>query len=648
MNKLINTLKSEKEDFEFYPTTNEIISHLIRDIYLIKDKYLYSNKFNFSSFLDIGAGNGKVLKKIKDTFKVDIFAIEKSKTLVNLLNINSYIVGTDFNEQSIIDKKIDITFCNPPYSEFENWTNKILRESCSKYVYMVIPERWKDKNSISDSIKYRNSKFEVIGDYDFYESEDRKARARVQLIRFDLSGNIDEAFEKYFNEEFKDLKDKFSEKVIEVEGINENKMKSLIVGKDYVHSLVELYNNELSTIKDNYLSLKNIDSSILIELGINPNKILELLKTRLSSLKSLYWKEVISKMDKITNKLTSEKRQSLIDTLNKNGFVDFTESNVYSVILWILKNASNYIDEQLIDVYEDMISKANCKNYKSNEKVFKFDRWRYTDEKPTHFFLDYRIILTNFHSSISKEWSGVYKISARACEFIQNLLTVSNTLGFNCKTIDSRLDCWQSKDWLPGKPQIFEYTEKGKCKKLFEVKLHLNGNIHLRLSQDLALALNVEFGRLKGWLHNKEESIVELYNVKAGEFFRENKLFLQSPFLAIENKKEHKKRKVINGKVFERIPDAPALWKVNGEKERYNTMELEELKKENINTYNIKKDFNAMIKKIKSFKQNLTLILDCIEFPKCPETYILKQYIKALNGKTFINNNHLHIELERV
>lgn len=56
MNALIEELKQAKEDFEFYPTTDEIIDKLARDIKASGYETCRSRSYN--SILDIGAGNG--------------------------------------------------------------------------------------------------------------------------------------------------------------------------------------------------------------------------------------------------------------------------------------------------------------------------------------------------------------------------------------------------------------------------------------------------------------------------------------------------------------------------------------------------------------------------------------------------------------
>jgi hypothetical protein len=547
MNALVSELKEKKEDFEFYPTTDEIIFSIIKNIKKLQDDYNYS--FNFHSILDIGAGSGKVLKAINKEFNVDLYAIEKADTLRDLLEQNVYIVGTDFNEQSLLDKTIDVTFCNPPYSEYEKWSKKIIRESCSPYIYLVIPTRWKESIVIKEAIKYRDAKFNIVGEYTFKEGE-RQARAIVNLIRIDLEKEKEDAFDRFFAEEFKELKDKFDSDEKESEYDYERKEKeklkkfgTLVLGDSYLERIVQMYNEDIKKIKNNYLYVKKLEPELLKEFDIYPAKILSLLKDKLKNLKNLYWHELIGRMEEITERLISKKRQELLDTLNKNAHVDFTEGNIYAVVLWILKHAGQYIDGQLLEVYEEFISNANCKNYKSNQKVFEYDRWRYNEEKPSHVFLDFRLVV-RYWGAIQLDWKGKDsegRLTESACGHIRDLLTVANNLGFKCSTSDERLYHYSRDErWFPGQPQTFECWRKGKHITLFEVKAHKNGNLHVRLNQKFALALNVEYGRLKGWIHSGKQAAEELGDYKAPEYFKSNFTLLKSPFTMIEHKEEPK------------------------------------------------------------------------------------------------------------
>jgi tRNA1(Val) A37 N6-methylase TrmN6 len=76
--------------------------------------------------MDIGAGDGRVLKAIQAKLEtrlrtIKCYAIEKAITHLNNMPKDITVVGTDFEQQTLVDKAVDIIFCNPPYSEFEQW-----------------------------------------------------------------------------------------------------------------------------------------------------------------------------------------------------------------------------------------------------------------------------------------------------------------------------------------------------------------------------------------------------------------------------------------------------------------------------------------------------------------------------------------------
>jgi hypothetical protein len=533
MNKLISTLKGAGQDFEFYPTTQEILDKIARDI---KNNYNFSR---YNSVLDIGAGNGKTLLSFKNDCNIqELYAIEKSEIFRASLDAEIFIIGTDFYEQSLIDKQIDITFCNPPYSQFEEWATKIIRDSGSHLIYLVLPVRWQQSDDIKKALEYRDATFKTIGEFSFEESEDRTARAKANIIRIELSDKKDDAFDRFFDVEFSELKRKFESAAgKDSEGEtdeDESKFKSLVTGENYVSSLVEMYNREMDNIKKNYELVGQLDPGLLKEFDVTPIRVLGCLKSRLAGLKNLYWQELMSRMSEVTSRLISKKRNLLLSTINKNAHVDFTEQNIYAVILWILKNASQHIDTQLMETYEQAFSTANVKNYKSNLRPFVWDRWRYREEKPTHIYLEYRIVLER-SGRIEMGFDGRYHLSENGCETIQDFLTVAYNLGFKCDTSDYRLDRWAKDIWKPGELQIFTCTKDGRAETLLEVRAHLNGNIHVRMNQQFALALNVEYGRLKGWLTSGTAANEELDEVDAAKYYKTNDLFLSNNILMLSH-----------------------------------------------------------------------------------------------------------------
>jgi len=123
----------------------------------------------------------------------------------------------------------------------------------------------------------------------------------------------------------------------------------------------------------------------------------------------------------------------------------------------------------------------------------------------SHYGLELRIVLHR-HSAIE---GGGYGYSfdfenglhKDAHSYLSDINTIAGNLGFNVHS-DSMLKQWESN-----KTQSFWTDDNSK---LMDVKAFKNGNFHIKFNQLFIRRLNVEFGRLKGWLKNKAEAAQEL------------------------------------------------------------------------------------------------------------------------------------------
>jgi hypothetical protein len=541
---LIRELKESDQDFEWYPTTNEIIGMMIGHAKRIATRG--------ASFLDIGAGNGKVLEAVR---KADLafqrYAIEKSAILLGQLDSNVFVVGTDFHDQSLFDKAVTFVFCNPPYREFEAWAERIILESACEHLYLVLPSRWKDSVRIQDAIRSRNFKIHkryqrrgeqdddpdavrVIGSFDFENAEDRKARAYVDLIYFPITRAAVSGFRAIFNAEFSELIENFQEVKPdeEVHAKRERKCGELIQGGDFIANLVTLYNAEMSRIRAAFLAIRELDPMVFFGLEISVETVCEHLRNKLINLKKAYWKMVFENLDRITRRLTSKSRRQLMEVLFANTAIDFTAANAYAVALWVIKRANMSVDGQFLEVYEMMIEKANVRNYTSNQRLFKADGWRYkADSHPenSHFGLDYRIVCQWIGGIKTSQFSWEAKggLENRAHDFLADFIIIARNLGFDC------VDHPAHHQWFSNKKIDFWcQSPEGKAEIMVSVRAFQNGNMHLKINQRLMLAMNVEYGRLKGWIHTAAEAASEFSDLDAAQFFGSNfQLSLEhSPF----------------------------------------------------------------------------------------------------------------------
>ena len=488
---LLDILKSKDEDFEWYPTTDNMLQCVFMNL---KHTDAYNN--GSCSILDIGAGKC-ALKKFfqkngEDRF--DYYAIEKSKTLISLFDSDVICLGCDFDYTTLIDKQCDIYFCNPPYSEYEKWVVRILREGNFREAYFVIPERWNENNEIKEAIEKKKIIQYNLGNFDFLNAE-RQARARVQVVRFSkpYKYNEDETFDSWFDETFKMEERKISDYNTEKE--DREKLKNQLVNcKNKGQALVELYNKELLEVENSFKTISSIPVDILADIGVNKKSVCCSLKMKLSGLKMKYWKEVFDNLDEITSRLTVSSREKLMDRFRKINQVDFCEENILAVLIWVIKNANKYYDEQLVELFKEFSDKENVKPYKSNKRLFEDDGWRWRSSEHSHYTLDYRLIVSKYGWVSSYSWEDSLQ-SRRIIAEINDICVVARNLVF-----DSEKTYEEPKEF---NHKYYVYMKNGEF--LFEYKVFKNGNAHFKLNTEFSKAFNVEASRILGWVRSQDE-----------------------------------------------------------------------------------------------------------------------------------------------
>lgn len=552
--RLVDKLKDNEEDFEWYPTSDEIINAIHN--YVVNNESINAKKHwrdrsvsikpsDIKSILDIGAGDGRVLKALEDIFvkssKQTLYAIEKSPILQGLLPNNVFVIGSDFYEQSLMDKDIDFTYSNPPYKDFEQWMVKILSES-DGYICMTVPSRWTQKQSIMNVISNREISYDVFYQTSFLNA-DRTARCKVDVIMFQTSRSCG-AFANWFDKEFKFKTCNIENDLDELEKeIREKVRTDLISKKGLVEALVDFYNDEISKLQNTYLSLFEIDPTLLKEIGVNKKDLLANLKLKIKSIKKKYWGELLNGLDEITSRLTKKSRDIVIDTLNCNTSVDFCTANVRSIVLWCIRNANTHIDEQVVSLFETLMTEKAVKRYKSTRSTFVDGNWKYNKcdiSKNEPIYLEYRFVSENmsyYKKDLWKRPEHPTVFTDTTIEHIRSICIVAYNLGFpqtdECtKLEDLELDF--------GKPFILEYKDfkTGKIKPLVRFKLHQNNNIHFNFAPEFMAKLNVEFGRLKGWVSERKEAyecMKTMFNDFGINEFEALTMFSSNKVLSIEN-----------------------------------------------------------------------------------------------------------------
>ena len=524
---MVERLRDSNQDFEWYPTTQAMIDTIkadMREYFLVRE-----DEGLFKTVLDCGAGDGRVLEALTDGSR---YAIEKARPLLDSMDCSVFVVGTDFHAQTLLDKKTDVLFSNPPYSEYRDWMLKILKEAYTPVAYLIVPKRWKEDEVIGRALEARNAQVSVLDELDFTDA-DRAARAQVQVVRVDLAKNSRagfmsreknpdvDPFQLWFEENFplNVNPDSYTSSMDSRRRRKERMQEELDEANEMVEScglvgaLERLYQKDMDHLLANYQKLCDMDSELLRELDVNLKAVRSGLKLKIENLKDQYWQELFDNLSTLTDRLTSESRQKMLETLTAHTHIDFQAANCHAVVSWAAKNASAYYNDQLIRIVENMVNKANIELYRSNQTTFGEEMWRYgrKPENLERYSLDYRIVLHHIGGISTERLLGLNPkngLERRATDFVDDLRVIATNLGFDTFGFDGAA----YREWESGKKMTFWYQDHvaGEQRVLMEVRAYKNGNLHIKFAPALIQSLNIEFGRLKGWLKTAEQAASEL------------------------------------------------------------------------------------------------------------------------------------------
>lgn len=515
----VESVRGTEHDFEFYPTTDEIIQVIKKDI-TKKGGYLTGKRI-----LDCGAGDGRILKAIaenqshnsnldlKAQNRTHLFAIEKSETLIAKMPEYIFPIGVDFHDQNLMTINMDIIYCNPPYSEFELWMIKILNEVSKSVVYMTIPDRWSDNVEISKIIRERNINVESLGFFDF-KNADRQARCNVEVIKINFKESVN-PLNSWIKENFnikeetnrteETLKERINKKRNEI-----GKGHSLVNSNDYVDTLVQLYEEELNSLFDSFQKICSIDSENLSFFDLNINNLSIMVQHKARVIRSKYWSELIENIDSIKKRFSSSIRYEFSNEMDSHNSAEFNHSNIRSFIIWVLKNAKHYDEEMFERTIKQFVSFCNLESYKSNKSRFVDGEWTYSDFKDIgdqHKFkiTTKRLILNSFFWKNALISSGSF---SRPCtNIIDDLLILAESRGF--KTSDYP-QASEMENVEYSKIYDFKCKVDGEERTLFTMKVFKAGTIHLNMDYEFISLINIEIGKRKGWVTTPEQAAEEL------------------------------------------------------------------------------------------------------------------------------------------
>jgi hypothetical protein len=531
----VRMLQAAGEDHEWYPTTPEIMTAMERDIWTYlrrhkndyrgnkeKVRLTYKSKWNdgeevekkeglvIDSFLDIGAGDGRVLDHFDASRK---YGIEIARTQADdLIRRGVFIIGRNYWDCSLIDQQYGLVFSNPPYSCFEMWVAKILYECNFELLYLVMPVRWKNRKEITKELKRYETT--VIGEYDFSEGE-RAARGRVNLVRvnapwikeksngknYKFQQSIEDAFDRWVRENIAKFKE---EAELERE---EDRETALALMKTPIDRLIDDYETEKENLGAAFRAIGKLPPEIIKIMGQDKSSMLEIIRKSIKGLKSKYWRAAFDKLDPVQERMTKKTRDKIFNKIKEFKTMDFNADNIYSIIIWIINNANIGILEQIGEVFDTMTKKEYVEAYKSNRHWVKSD-WRHTYPEWKYnglperwkIGLDYRIVVDAAHYKYD-DWS-----------IVDDFIVICRNLGFPIKKccVPDYNDHGVKQEFLTVDDNTIAFTMRYYTG---------NHNAHLKINEQLLMKFNVEVAKIRKWM-TEPDDVAEEFGVSKEEASR--------------------------------------------------------------------------------------------------------------------------------
>ena len=543
---IVRHLKSEAQDFEWFPSTKSQINSITNDIKKLHKDFDFTDRYNESiSMLDVGAGDGRVLEQAIEelgqedadgrTIKVIPYAIEKASIHTSTYRKKGItLLGTNFEETNFVSKKTDICFVNPPYSSFSLWLSNLISQLDFRLLYAIVPERWEQDGLIEDAIKLRGiASVDIIAKSDFMDA-DRKARCKVHIVRFSfddmeqlekrksrngrdwrptLGKSKTTPFQLFIENElnlkqtYSKTTEKFSEfqekerikRSMETEG---SVCFELVASKGVLWALLENYERDLERVLNQYKKISELDPTLLMELGVDFESVKTGISEKLFGFRNVYWGLLFEQLDAISERLIGKHKTEMLNTLKANS-LDFSYKNAIYIVNYAVEIGNEKIEESLTDVFRDLTSQESIKSYFVSNQHFYADNWRYNSDsegkKKAKYLLDYRFVYSSYQNFSSDSWKPGLNDSARS--FVKDLLVVMKLLGYSGLYVNKAFD-----DMKPGnKLSIFGKTPTGKTVELVAIRMYLNGNKHIKMDQAAMLKFNIVVSRILGWVRSKDE-----------------------------------------------------------------------------------------------------------------------------------------------
>ena len=517
MKTLINELKDNGEDFEFYPTPKDVMHKIASDANRMLSKIEPVNPEQVT-ILDPCCGDGRAVAALTEALsykssdwgsfrynaEIKTLGIECSAILHNRvrngdLPVKVNLIGTDAFQTELALTGADVVLVNPPYSEAVAWMGHILTHVTNGVVYFVVPQgKWQH---VVDA-HAATFDHETIHTFDFREAE-RAARVTVDVVRMVCTKKRDEMISDSFGFQWPDD----NEQSVDDLGMQADEEKvmqyAIDTGRPLTEALEHGYIQRQQSVSSAFHAIADIDGRVFRALGITRSEIVGQFIKEQKRLRRDYWRRFLDHFEPVSKRIISKYREDWAERMMLES-APFTVANMEMIAGNIIEDVIDIRDKQVAWMFDELTGDKGWKTYKSTARMMDGDMramrsFRYeAKERGWCWHLDYRIVAGFFNSQACAYKSVVGWDTERK---FNDFNTVIRSLGYKVEPFvvdnrDIRLRTWE---------QVWGKTPDDEDVMLYEFKVFKNGSVHMRFDVDVMRKINVIASRYKGWVHTPAE-----------------------------------------------------------------------------------------------------------------------------------------------
>jgi len=469
----------------FYPTPQSLIRKMAGKI----------QNTGARTYLDPSAGKGDIIDFFKGgySYRINRFdAIEIDKILqATLRSKNISVIDSDFLTFAGADK-YDVIIANPPFDEGDKHLLKAIDIMyCGEIIFLLNAETLKNPYSntrklLVKELEKLNASIEYISNA--FLGAEYKTPVEIALIHIKIERQVEDDLFSGTNNLASDTQEKID---TNNEIQTQDKIKNMIddfnrVIKIGTETLVNYYQNYNHISK--YIKIANqdgkADSNYYTE-DVTLTRIMQAkLNQFLQEVRKSYWPNVLQ-LDDIKKRLTKKKRDEFYYQIEKQAYMDFTESNIKQFIINLINGYEKTLTEAVVDLFDEFTKEYAWDKELHNGNVHYFNGWK-TNKA---FFVNKKVILP-YYNFIG--WAGQWEVTYQDQPKLHDIDVVMSYFdgGKKYESIEKSLKA---------------AFEQGKNRKVlstfFEISVYKKGTIHLTFrDEDIRRRFNITACKGKDWL----------------------------------------------------------------------------------------------------------------------------------------------------